>query len=260
MDLRERPQGAFLRHPWETSRCRFFSRILTRALDRRALDRPGPGAGPPRVLDAGAGDGWLATQALGCCPRGTRLVCWDEGYTEAELAELSASAPEGISFRQDPPEGEFDGLLLLDVLEHVEDDRRFLADLVDAHLAPGGFVVVSVPAWPSLFSQHDRDLGHHRRYRPGALRALLTDCRLEILESGGLFHSLVPLRMAEGLAHRLRGASRDDGPSHAWPGGPGSARVAEALLAVDTGISRLCARFGLGLPGLSCWASCRKSG
>jgi len=254
MDLRERPQGAFLRHPWETSRCRFFTRVLTRALDRRPRR-----AGPPRILDAGAGDGWLAARALHRCPPGTRIVCWDEGYTEAELANLAASAPAGMSFRRDPPEGVFDAMLLLDVLEHVEDDRGFLGALVAERLPPGGVAIVSVPAWPALFSQHDRDLGHHRRYRPRELRALLTGCGLEILETGGLFHSLVPLRMAEGLADRLRGPATDDGPSHQWPWGPGSARVAEALLALDTGISHLCARFGVGVPGLSCWAVCKRS-
>jgi hypothetical protein len=212
-----------------------------------------------RILDAGAGDGWLATQLQRRCALGTRIDCWDAGYTDSELEELGANAPDGLSFRRDPPEGGYDVLLLLDVLEHVERDRDFLDALVEAHLSRGGIAIVSVPAWPFLFSQHDHDLGHHRRYRPPALAALLSECGLRILESGGLFHSLVPLRMLEGIADRLRGSGTGDGPSHEWPGGERSARVAQALLAVDTGISHLFARFGLGLPGLSCWAVCEKS-
>jgi hypothetical protein len=253
MDLRERPQGAFLRHPWETSRCRFFTRVLMRALRRHEAS-----AASVRILDAGAGDGWLATQLLRSCAPGTRIHCWDEGYTDSELAELDATAPDGVSFRRDPPEGCYDVLLLLDVLEHVERDRDFLGALVETHLAREGIAIVSVPAWPALFSQHDHDLGHHRRYRPAELHALLTQSGLEIVESGGLFHSLVPLRMAEGFADRLRGGGAGEGPSHEWPGGPRSARGVEALLAFDTGISQLCARFGLGVPGLSCWAVCEK--
>jgi 2-polyprenyl-3-methyl-5-hydroxy-6-metoxy-1,4-benzoquinol methylase len=255
MDLRERPQGAFLRHPWETSRCRFFSRVLVRGL--RQLQ---PAAEPVRILDAGAGDGWLASQALSVCPPGTRIHCWDEGYNAAELAALGAAALDGVTFHREPPEGLYDVLLLLDVLEHVGDDRSFLRELVKTRLAQDGIAIVSVPAWPALFSQHDHDLGHHRRYRPKALHALLSECGLGILESGGLFHSLVLLRMAEGIADRLRGGGPGEGPSHEWPGGPSSARIAEALLAFDTGISQLCARFGLGVPGLSCWAVCKKSG
>jgi 2-polyprenyl-3-methyl-5-hydroxy-6-metoxy-1,4-benzoquinol methylase len=254
MDLRERPQGAFLRHPWETSRCRFFSRVLVRALRQR-----NDTVEPVRILDAGAGDGWLASQALIACPPGTRIHCWDSGYADVELADLGAASPNGVSLHREPPEGRYDVLLLLDVLEHVEDDRSFLCELIEQRLARDGIAIVSVPAWPALFSRHDHDLGHHRRYRPKALHALLLECGLQILESGGLFHSLVPVRMAEGIADRLRGSGSGEGPSHEWPRGPGSARLVEALLAVDTGFSQLCARFGLGVPGLSCWAVCKKS-
>jgi hypothetical protein len=65
--------------------------------------------------------------------------------------------------------------------------------------------------------------------------------------------------MAERIADRLRGARGADGATHEWPGGPGTARLAEGLLAADNAISLLGARFGLELPGLSCWAVCEKS-
>ncbi len=56
---------------------------------------------------------------------------------------------------------------MLDVIEHVEDDVGFVRDVVDGSLAPGGWVLVSVPAYQSLFSSHDRALKHFRRYAPG---------------------------------------------------------------------------------------------
>jgi glycosyltransferase involved in cell wall biosynthesis len=56
-----------------------------------------------------------------------------------------------------------DSVVCLNVLEHIEDDRRVLAELSRA-IDPGGVLVVLVPAHPELYSELDRNLGHHRRY------------------------------------------------------------------------------------------------
>lgn len=56
-----------------------------------------------------------------------------------------------------------DSVVCLNVLEHIEDDRRVLAELARA-LRPGGVLVVLVPAHPRLYCALDRNLGHHRRY------------------------------------------------------------------------------------------------
>jgi SAM-dependent methyltransferase len=56
-----------------------------------------------------------------------------------------------------------DSVVCLNVLEHIEDDRRVLAELYRA-IEPGGVLVVLVPAHPELYSDLDRNLGHHRRY------------------------------------------------------------------------------------------------
>jgi glycosyltransferase involved in cell wall biosynthesis len=56
-----------------------------------------------------------------------------------------------------------DSIVCLNVLEHIEDDKRVLAELYRA-VEPGGVVVVLVPAHPELYSDLDRNLGHFRRY------------------------------------------------------------------------------------------------
>ncbi len=58
----------------------------------------------------------------------------------------------------------FDTAVLLNVLEHVDDDRSLLAD-ISARLALGGTLCIWVPAFPSLFGEFDRLVGHCRRYR-----------------------------------------------------------------------------------------------
>ncbi len=66
----------------------------------------------------------------------------------------------------------FDTVVMLDVLEHIEDDLTILGRLHDA-LVSGGKLVVKVPAMPALYGAADRAVGHHRRYtRRGLDRAV----------------------------------------------------------------------------------------
>lgn len=70
------------------------------------------------------------------------------------------------------PEMRFDLITLLDVIEHIEDDQRAL-DLVRERLLPGGFVVVTVPAYRWLWSRWDELNHHRRRYAQSQLRERL---------------------------------------------------------------------------------------
>lgn len=58
--------------------------------------------------------------------------------------------------------------MLMDVLEHIEDDRAFLADVVSL-MRPGGHVLITVPASPTLWSGHDVAAGHYRRFEMDTL-------------------------------------------------------------------------------------------
>src|SRR5690348_3763019 len=163
MDLSEIPSQPFRRHPWEEARSRFVYRVLRGA----GLD-----ASPARILDAGAGDGWLAAQLVRRMAPGTEIVCWDPGYA-SQTKPPAAGEAVGVRFVAARPDGRFDILLLLDVLEHVEDDRSFVRSLVAESLRPGATVLITVPAWPWLFSPHDAGLKHFRRYRPADCAGML---------------------------------------------------------------------------------------
>lgn len=69
-----------------------------------------------------------------------------------------------------PPTANYDTLLYLDVLEHIEDDRAELRRAA-SRLRPGGNLVVLAPAHQSLFSEFDRSIGHFRRYSASTLEA-----------------------------------------------------------------------------------------
>jgi SAM-dependent methyltransferase len=67
---------------------------------------------------------------------------------------------------------EFDLVCAFEVLEHLEDDVAALAEW-RGHVAPGGWIALSVPANPQRFARADEKAGHFRRYtREGLTRAL----------------------------------------------------------------------------------------
>ena len=81
-------------------------------------------------------------------------ICRRRGFETLVRSDLNA-----LPF----PHGSFDTVLLLDVLEHLDDDVDFLAK-VAALVAPGGRIVIAVPAFQFLWSKHDETFEHRRRY------------------------------------------------------------------------------------------------
>ncbi|MEZ4598914.1 MAG: class I SAM-dependent methyltransferase [Syntrophotaleaceae bacterium] len=105
-------------------------------------------------------------------------------------------AAEGIRtvFDSGIPEdlpGRWDVICACDVIEHIEDDAAAVRWIFD-RLKPGGLFFATVPAFPWLMSDHDRALGHFRRYDAATFDLLLP--RHAIRLSGSYFNSyLFPL-------------------------------------------------------------------
>jgi len=251
MDLIERPEDVGRRHPWEVARAGFFLGLI---------ERLGLAAMTDSWLDVGAGDAWFAQQLRAVLVPATRLVCWDVHYP-IDRAPGTAGAGQGIEFSAEQPTGVFEGILMLDVIEHVEDDVGFVRDVVDGCLAPGGWVLVSVPAYQPLFSAHDRALKHFRRYSPAAIRRVLESAGLTVATRGGLFHGLLPLRGLQVVRERYRPPDPAPTGVGAWRGGE---RLTKALTVALRSETRMSLAMGTRhlpvLPGLSTWAFCRRSG
>ncbi|MAQ17557.1 MAG: methyltransferase type 11 [Sandaracinus sp.] len=248
MDLRERGSmgESWVRHPWERARASYVGSVL---------EHWAPTA--RTVLDVGSGDGFVAS-SVAASRRPERIVCWDVHYSEEDVGRQQVGATV-VDRVRDEPTGTFDTLMLLDVLEHVDDDREFLAGLVERRLAPGGGALLSVPAWPALFSKHDEFLGHYRRYRPEQLVALAERSGLEVQAASGLFHSLLPVRALQLAGSRLRGSEAE--PEHSdlrWAGSETSARLVTRVLELEERLSLFAARRRVSLHGLSTWLYARR--
>jgi trans-aconitate methyltransferase len=240
VDLRERGSGR-ARHPWEVSRSRFFRDLIADHVDLTSVRT---------VLDAGAGDGWFAGELLGALDPTASITCWDVDYRSADL--VAPTDPRIVRTRTQPT-APYDLVLALDVLEHLDDDETFLADTVVPLLL--GTLVVSVPAIPRLFSDHDRMLEHRRRYRRRELLEMLGR-HVDIRESGTLFTSLLVPRTVTVAAERIGLEPQPTGVG-AWSRGPRTTNLIVSALDADAAAGRSLARRGIVLPGLSLWAVCR---
>jgi SAM-dependent methyltransferase len=91
---------------------------------------------------------------------------------------------------------QFDTIIYIDVLEHIENDREEL-NMAASHLRPGGHIVVLSPAHPWLFTPFDAAIGHFRRYNRSMFRnispASMRLDKLIYLDSVGLTASLANL-------------------------------------------------------------------
>lgn len=79
-------------------------------------------------------------------------------------------------------ERSYDSIVLVNVLEHIEDDGGALREILSG-LRPGGTVVLFVPAFQALYSNFDRMIGHYRRYRRDDLARLVGASGFEVVEA-----------------------------------------------------------------------------
>ena len=165
--------GAEERHWWylglHDQLCKAFARCRAAA------------PGPLRVLDAGCGTGRVLELLGEAAPVGLDL-----SGTALELAGRRGPFPRILGSVAALPvrDERFDVVVSLDVLANLP-PGAVPAALADAWrvLVPGGWLILNLVAFQSLFSEHDRAVGVVRRYRAGQVRALLADAgfRPEVL-------------------------------------------------------------------------------
>lgn len=243
MDLKEFNNTYANRHPWETARLKALSLILNSHLFSKI-----------KALDVGCGDGFIS-QGLFSSLQTKEITAVDINLSDDQLLKFN-SGSDGITYsRELPADGKFDLVLLLDVLEHVENDISFLKDIVRRYLSKGGKMLLTVPAFQSIYGQHDINLGHYRRYRLQELEPLAVSAGLGIISSGYLFASLLLPKYI--LCSVLKIDRYAEGVGQ-WTGGRFLTGMLESLLNLDNRLLLSLSRFGIRIPGLTGWVLCEK--
>lgn len=164
-----------------------------------------------RILDVGCGTGGMLPllarfgDVTGVEPEPFAVDHARRQPVDAEV--ILGRVPEDV-----PPTADYDLVTAFDVIEHLEDDVGALRAMASAARA-GGFVLVTVPAVPWLWSEHDVANGHVRRYRRSELIRVLREAGLDVRHLSSfnavLFAPIAAVRLVGRLRRKARPGRSD---------------------------------------------------
>jgi SAM-dependent methyltransferase len=221
------------RHWWFAARRRILAGLIERQVKPEA---------DARILEIGCGTGANLDLLM---HYGTV-----EGIEPDPEARAFASARSGIPIAGgtlpgsvEIEDGRYDLIALFDVLEHIEDDRGALFELA-RKLAPGGKLLITVPAMPWLWSAHDVAHHHHRRYTAETLRGALAAAGLHARYLTYFNTLLFPLIAAARGWGKLRGR---EGGDDAIPAAPVNRLLEQVFASERHVVPRLPFPFGVSI-------------
>jgi SAM-dependent methyltransferase len=213
---------------------------------------------PRRVLEIGCGQGGFGarlaarSEYLGVEPD-------EQSYDVARdrIAPIGGKVLHGTSDLI-TTDDKYDLVCAFEVIEHIDDDAGALVDW-SSRVAPGGAILVSVPAWPSRYSPMDKLVGHYRRYTPEQLDEVLhktgADDVRHTLYGWPLGYALesVRNRIAErrGSASEESMQTRSAGSGRLFQPKRVAGLVVRAGVTPFTGLQRLRPAVGTGLVGVA---------
>jgi SAM-dependent methyltransferase len=150
------------------------------------------------LIDVGAGSGIFSRLLLDAhiCDR---AICVDPNYDQ-EKTEVGRS--DQIEYVRQAGTMKAGLILMMDVLEHADDDSALLRASI-GQLRAGGLLLITVPAFQFLWSGHDIFLEHKRRYRLKRIEKMVRQEGLQVIHAGYFFGLLFPLVAAIRLCNRL---------------------------------------------------------
>ncbi len=213
-----------------------------REILRTVIDRLIPLPARPRILEAGCGTGGNLAMLMSF----GRLDAFEYDEDARRIAEAKAaiSVPFGALPDALPHPGRsYDLIGLFDVLEHIERDADALAALA-ARLDAGGRILVTVPAFPWLWSKHDARHHHFRRYTRASLGRAAAAAGL-VVERSFYFNTLLfPVAVA---MRWVKALTRSDAPDDSLPAPRVNQALFHAFRAERHLVGRLAMPVGLSL-------------
>ena len=150
------------------------------------------------ILDVGAGSGFFSRYLLSNSSA-KEAWCVDISYDD-DADTLESGKP--IHFRRSIDRQDADMVLLMDVLEHVDDDVGLLSDYVNK-VPRGARFLISVPAFQFLWSGHDVFLEHKRRYQLHQIEKVACRSGLKVIRGAYYFGAVFPIAATLRLSKRI---------------------------------------------------------
>lgn len=153
---------------------------------------------PRKILDVGAGSGFFSKGLLHLT-EAQEALCVDTGYSSEKKEVVNGKS---VQFRTGCGQTEADLVLMMDVLEHVDDDVGLLNEYVKK-VPEGTHFLITVPAFSFLWSGHDVFLEHKRRYSLPEVEGVVNRAGLSVESSSYYYGLIFPLAATTRLISRL---------------------------------------------------------
>ena len=242
-------------HPWEYARCKVVFRILRKYLQRHTENC---------ALDIGCGDVFFLTQFADRYPEYS-LIAVDSAFDQEIISQIASKTGKyNIIFHDDIQNVTAQNasvVFLLDVIEHIEDDISFLKEVASqTYINSDSVVIITVPAFQSLYCSHDKWLGHCRRYSNAMLKRHIEAAGFSCIEGGYFFTSLLLPRYMQKMIERLKNAQSENNQGIGnYRGGAILSFLYETFLLLDFYFFRVFKFLGISVPGLSTYVVCKKT-
>lgn len=171
-----------------------------------------------KILEIGTGDKTFTQQILDNKGGKFDVLSIEPSDTLVRLHEGKNHFPSNFNFQKldlfdmgSDYSSKFDTVLMIHVLEHIEKDAEAINHL-HSLLKDGGYLLIQVPAYQWLFSDHDKMIGHFRRYSKKSLQGKIDTSRFEIVKMShqdpiGIIGSLLYFKMLKVKLNTKDGAN-----------------------------------------------------
>jgi hypothetical protein len=241
-----------VRHPWEQTRARIISFLIKK-------HHPGE---VKNIADIGSGDGYVASY-LSAKNRKTKIHLVDTAYNSelVSMLQQKINSPKILFYDSSDQVAEakadrMEVVLMLDVLEHLQQPETLLQTTRSKESMQTALWIITLPAYNFVFSEHDRKLGHYKRYNCRSVARLLNENGLDVKLAGYFFFSALLLRVMQKAGEKLN-LKISGGNISDWKGSAFFSSILNNILWMDFSIGYFFSKRGIRLPGLSCYIICQ---
>ena len=249
-------------HPCELARLEVIRSLMKKFIKN-------PFDGELTIMDVGCGD-LLVVKNLQKYFDSKKVLAIDSALSDDEVVSLNNQFPDNKITVFNSLEKcrnevlKVSVVLLLDVIEHVGDDRGLLNEIINMpSIDEDTLFFITAPSYNYLYCSHDKFLEHYRRYSNYELKELAESTGFKIYNRGYFFSSLLIPRYYQVIKEKLTKKQNANGQLGTdltnWKSNNFSSWILKLILTSDYHFSSFINRLGIRLPGLSNYIICRKS-
>jgi SAM-dependent methyltransferase len=227
-------------HWWFRGRRRFIDRLVQRFVGT---------AGEAAFCEVGCGTGGNLAMLSSHAPvDAIEMEAYAREYAQARAVPGVRSVQDGSLPDNLPLEGPYKAVFALDVIEHLQQDRRALETLGKL-LADDGVLVITVPAYQWMWSRHDEINHHVRRYARTQIVEVVEAAGLQVVYSSYFNTLLAPVAMLARSLERVFGGREASSSSVGLNLPPGWLnRLLSGVFGLEQYLAgRVCIPFGLSV-------------